>query len=247
VSLEMGCQDCGAEVRGKQKFCKKCRRKRQNASTKRCNQKRYKSDPEFRKDMLRRTLEWQAKHPERHWAITVIKNHKITGKVKIYFSLDQLEEMAFKTKICPYCGILLNYGKKGKKGFDPHSPSMDNINGVPALLIKDVQIICAQCNSAKQRMTREQFEGYIDRLWHCIFPDNEWNAEAEMFRRKVIEFAKLHHIKEVYITEREPIFSIIYKGTCDNLLLWKLRTLWHCAYEKMFEKLLNELKTTYPN
>ena len=239
----MDCKDCGKPLeRPKQQFCEECKRKRDIACIKKCNQNRYKNDPEFRKDMLKRTLEWQANHPERHWAITTIKNHKITGKVEIYFSLDQLEEMALKTKICPYCGVLLIYGKKGRKGFDTHSPSMDNINNVPALLIKDVQIICAQCNSAKLKMNRDEFKEYVKRLHNCIFQDNEWQSKIHMFRNEIIEFGKLRGIKEEDITSSYWYF---YNGA-ENPLLKALSMLWfYGTPDELAKKNFEEVKKVF--
>ena len=167
----MSCKNCGRELQNsRQQYCEECKRKRQNACVKKCNQTRYKNDPEFRKDMVRRTLEWQSNHPKRHWARTAIMNHKLHG-FQITFSIDELENLAFKTLRCEICGIQLDYKKKGTRGWIRNSPSLDNIYHKHSMSIKDVRITCAQCNSARHNMTDDEFFEYCRRIVVSVFFD----------------------------------------------------------------------------
>jgi hypothetical protein len=164
----MICKDCGNEIVGKIKrgnrgnpikYCIDCSRKRRNKSVRNSINRRYQIDNTYRKEVIRRNVEWADKHPERRWASTVIRNHRKHGKT-IKFSAKELGEIAFKTKVCPICGIILRYGRKGKKGQQRDSPSMDNLYCKQILEILDIEIICAQCNSAKMKMNLREFLEY---------------------------------------------------------------------------------------
>ena len=120
---------------------------------------RYHNDLEFRKEHIKKVEAYQEANPLKYWAIRNITNHRRRG-FTVNFKSKDLVEIIKDVKECYLCGIELDYNKKGKSGWVRNSPSVDNIHCKDIIEIDDVQIICAQCNSAKHKMNNEDFIEY---------------------------------------------------------------------------------------
>lgn len=102
----------------------------------------------------------QLLHPHRVWATSVIGGHKKHG-YEIMITLNQLESMALKTKICPICGVTLDYSRLTKNGKNLHnSPSLDRKNNGDVLSVSNIWIICKECNVTKGRRSMKEFISY---------------------------------------------------------------------------------------
>jgi len=99
----------------------------------------------------------------RVWAQQTLNNHKRRGYI-INVNINDIQLLAFNTKICKYCGIELNYnvGSKGKTQFN--SPSLDRINNENELNKNNVQIICYNCNATKRSRTHNDFVKYCNMI-----------------------------------------------------------------------------------
>jgi len=153
------CKDCKKEVPKYHSYCEECFLKRRRKATIECRKKSYKENPELRKRILEENRNWCERHPFRSWSISAIRNHR-RRNINILFSISELEELAKRTNVCRICGIVLNYGRKGRSGFVRNSPSLDNKFGKENLSFEDIEIICSQCNVSKQKMTLEEFIEY---------------------------------------------------------------------------------------
>jgi hypothetical protein len=103
---------------------------------------------------------WDKQHPERRWAISSIHSHKKRRSCKIEMTLDELADIAERTKTCEYCGNELIYiDTKGNKN---NWPSLDRINNKMPITKQNAEIICYRCNTAKSDRTQKEF---VD---HCI-------------------------------------------------------------------------------
>lgn len=121
--------------------------------------KRYRNDAEFKEKFLEQCRKWRLRNPYRVWANNVKQNHKQRG-FKIKVIRKDIEKLARKTNKCLFCGSKLEYGYKGKSGWNRNSPSLDCIDDSRELRKDNIQIICAQCNSAKHKMSRQEFIEY---------------------------------------------------------------------------------------
>lgn len=134
---------------------------------------RYHNDPEFRKRMLNSAKNYALRYPIRTWANSVIGGHRRRG-ISIEVTRIQLEKLAEETKTCFYCGCLLRYGpQNGKKRWHRDSASVDRIDNEKPLSINNIQILCCQCNLAKNKMTAKEFSEWIKKVYQNLFRNNE--------------------------------------------------------------------------
>ena len=105
------------------------------------------------------------KNPIKYWCIHTISSHKKRG-FKVLFTWQELLSIAEKTKSCPLCGDLLNWGvenKNGRRQLD--SPSLDRLNNDKTLTLKNTKIICWKCNNAKNEMSIKEFINYCKKIY----------------------------------------------------------------------------------
>lgn len=101
----------------------------------------------------------QRNQPRRLWAIAARNAHKKKG-LRLYFTLDDLDQLACQSENCTLCGRSLNW-----RPFLGHtrdnSPSMDVINPRKwRLFLDDIQIVCHQCKRTKGNRDMPEFLEY---------------------------------------------------------------------------------------
>lgn len=126
---------------------------------------RYHNDPKYRKRIIAYVKKSQMKYPFRTWARGVINGHKRRG-VTIEITRPQLEEIVSKIKTCAFCGCILKYGiLNGKKKWHHDSASADRIDRTKPFNKENIQIICVQCNSAKSKLSTEEFLQWLTKVY----------------------------------------------------------------------------------
>lgn len=141
-----------------------------------CQKKDYRTNREKRLASVKeRTLKLDFRA---RWAKATIYSHKKRG-VLIGFSWEELLEKANKTDFCEICGRELSwYFGKGRVQID--SPTMDNLACMEELReIKDISIVCLQCNVTKNNRNMEEFISYCLKISSLDFlnikEDNVFN------------------------------------------------------------------------
>lgn len=86
-------------------------------------------------------------------------NHR--KKFSVKFSGAELSKRFEHQNGCLICGVELAFIKDDrKKGPIPNSPSLDRISNGHILTLRNVQLICHQCNSTKGARTMKKFIEY---------------------------------------------------------------------------------------
>lgn len=160
------CERCGAEITTisyNRKYCDDCQPIVVREYNRNYNNRRYRDDPDFRTRMIKSQFKFAKKRPHQVWATHTISRHRRRG-FKIDVTIKQITELAKKTTECWICGAKLVFGYKGgKHGWynGAGNPSLDVINSTNKVLVIDnIQIICAQCNSAKHGLSMTEFINY---------------------------------------------------------------------------------------
>lgn len=107
------------------------------------------------KDHIRnRQKIYDENHYIRRWCTGAFYRHALDG-YDMSFNVDELYDLATKSKICYYCGCELDwiYGH----GHRANGPSLDRINNEKYISLDNCRIICKACNSGKYTMTEEEF------------------------------------------------------------------------------------------
>jgi len=124
---------------------------------------RYHHHEGVRERHIEAVRRWQRKNPIKYWASKTIQSHKRKG-FKVLLTTTELHTLAKSITHCSFCGIELDYNPKGRSGWHRNSPSMDRIDNKKVIAMDDIQIICAQCNSAKSTMSIEEFIEYCQTI-----------------------------------------------------------------------------------
>jgi len=100
-------------------------------------------------------IKYRLKDLVRHWAKCTFNRHRGKG-IKFLFCFDDFLSLARKTHNCFLCGKKLIWNNTLISG-KLNSPSLDIINRTQKNNIKNIQIICNQCNLGKSTGTTEEF------------------------------------------------------------------------------------------
>jgi 5-methylcytosine-specific restriction endonuclease McrA len=91
-------------------------------------------------------------------------------------TVTELHEIVLSTKVCPICGVELDY-KRGKKHGKDNSPSLDRINNDNIVTKDNVWIICNRCNRTKSDRTLKEFTEY------CSMVASKYSSQFNTYRR----------------------------------------------------------------
>ncbi len=80
-------------------------------------------------------------------------------KYDVALTIKELRNIATRTKVCPICGVTIDYSR-GKGTILDNSPSLDRINNENVLTKDNVWIICNKCNRTKSNRTLKEFVEY---------------------------------------------------------------------------------------
>jgi len=97
---------------------------------------------------------FRIKNPIRVKAAMTLRYHKSKGH-KINISIDEVEHLFMKQKVCPICGVKLTY--ELGKGYHPTVATLDRINNSNELQADNVWIICHRCNTMKGDQTMDEY------------------------------------------------------------------------------------------
>lgn len=100
------------------------------------------------------------------WCRSTIQGHKSRGCF-IAFSTTELLDFISDKKTCQICGCKLKWIRdipNGRKTFTCDSPTLDRINNEKYITIKNIQILCRECNTAKGTKTMDQFIKYCSMI-----------------------------------------------------------------------------------
>lgn len=159
--MRKNCKRCGKEivVKSNKKYCGDCRSIVIRERNRKYHYTMYKGDKNFRRRAIDSVLRYQKRNPYRTWATGVISNHRVRGLI-VKITIAELIKLAKNIDECSICGCRLDYGYKGKSGWSRNSPSLDRVTNSKIMSINTVQIICTQCNMAKNSMTMDEFIDY---------------------------------------------------------------------------------------
>lgn len=101
-------------------------------------------------------IQWKISNPKRYWCNKTINHHKDSG-FNINITTDELLEYITSIDTCELCGKQLSFFNK-KTSND--SPSLDRIDNEQFISIKNIQLLCHQCNTSKGARTQNEFEEY---------------------------------------------------------------------------------------
>lgn len=90
-----------------------------------------------------------------YFARNTISKHRNAG-YKINFTSFGLETLLRDTDYCEYCGIKL-HKEYGLGYVQQNSVSIDNINLLKELNLKDIRIVCVKCNRTKSQRIYSEF------------------------------------------------------------------------------------------
>lgn len=92
---------------------------------------------------------WNRKNPLHSWASHTHRKHRKKGFF-LYFTIQDLIKKAKDTFKCELCNCDLDWTVGKKKHCRDNSPTLDKIqNETRNLSLKDIQIICLNCNAGK--------------------------------------------------------------------------------------------------
>lgn len=94
---------------------------------------------------------YNIKNPVRVWCISTLSQHKHNGYI-INISLDELYNYVKSAKYCYICGKELDW-TIGKKHSNHNSPTLDRLNNEKEINIRNIQILCRDCNISKSNKT----------------------------------------------------------------------------------------------
>lgn len=100
-------------------------------------------------------------NPYRFWAKTVISNHRQSG-YPVSLSVDELENLARKTTLCPICDSPLDYSGKAKSPWN--QPSLDRKNNDNEINSSNSWIICRKSNTIKCDLPMQSFVEYCKKV-----------------------------------------------------------------------------------
>ena len=110
-------------------------------------------------------------------------------------SVDDIEKIALRTKVCPICGRELEWTYNNKqRASKPETPSLDRVKNEKILTIDNIAIICWQCNISKRNQSVKEFVDYCRKVV-------EKASEAERVAQVLTE-AKADNISITYNTRR---------------------------------------------
>lgn len=166
---------------GLHRWCKKCLKKyckNNSEKIKKISRNYYKKNNEKLKQQSneyyqvnkerinKRKIKYRKKYPYGHWVRNTLYKHKIRGFI-INITIEELLQIAEKTKYCSMCGIELDwkYGNKDGK-VQSDSPTLDRINNQEILNRNNIWIICYKCNILKRNRTIKEFVNYCGIIWN---------------------------------------------------------------------------------
>jgi len=110
-------------------------------------------------------------------------------------SVDDIEKIALRTKVCSICGRELEWTYNNKqRASKPETPSLDRVKNEKILTIDNIAIICWQCNISKRNQSVKEFVDYCRKVV-------EKASEAERVAQVLTE-AKADNISITYNTRR---------------------------------------------
>ena len=105
----------------------------------------------------------RAKFPKKTWAARVIASHRQRG-FKVMFSVISLTKNIALLKNCPVCGKTIDWLYKRtptQQGPGLVCPSLDNLDNSRVLTLKNIKVMCFQCNVGKSTGTLDEY------IQHC--------------------------------------------------------------------------------
>lgn len=108
---------------------------------------------------LNRTKDYWKSNPLSYWCNSTIQNHK--KKYRVLFNRKELFNFVSNITQCRYCRCNMKY--TGGK-FSKQSATLDRIDNEPILTLKNIQVICAQCNRTKGERTHREFINYCKQV-----------------------------------------------------------------------------------
>jgi 5-methylcytosine-specific restriction endonuclease McrA len=134
---------------------------------------KYHNNEKFRREVIRNVARYNKNHPIKTWARHSIDNHK-RKNIIVLITKKELEALANNTKTCKFCGKTLEYsnGKyvNQKRTINLYSASLDQIDKTKPLTLNNVQILCWQCNSAKNTMCMDEFRIWVKNIYESMYP-----------------------------------------------------------------------------
>ncbi len=161
---------------GLDSWCKECHKeyfkdwaKQHPNKIKQYRKNHYKNHPDYAKNYYTNNkdtiIEYNKKYRDteegyKHTWCSTLHRHRYKG-ISIDITMAELFDYIKNIKTCKMCGKPLNWSKNGKKGAEHDSPTLDRINNEDYINLDNIQILCHQCNSGKQKMTNDDY------IQHC--------------------------------------------------------------------------------
>ncbi len=105
--------------------------------------------------------EKKSKSPFRPWARGTIRGHLERG-FTIKFSINELIKIAEKVTKCPFCKKEICWMKSKTK---PDSPTLDRLENNQDLTLKNIDIICHECNCVKKNRTVNEYRNFLKKSY----------------------------------------------------------------------------------
>jgi 5-methylcytosine-specific restriction endonuclease McrA len=99
----------------------------------------------------------------RRKSLHALANHRRQGHI-VNVTTDELINLFNTTTHCSLCGVKLCRGDE--LSYNKSSPSLDRINNETELNIKNIWIICTNCNATKRDRTLAEFYDYCETVLH---------------------------------------------------------------------------------
>lgn len=116
--------------------------------------KNYNKNPKVIKDRKNKVI----KNSKREWIHSSFASHRNRGYI-IKFTKEELFNYIINIENCEVCGIKLDWQRYNGRGNHGLRASMDNKNCKKIIkTIKDIQILCLNCNGEKGHRTQIQWE-----------------------------------------------------------------------------------------
>ena len=101
---------------------------------------------------------------------TVIRTYKINAKNRgLEYKLTEKQFAKITKQNCYYCGAKPNNISKHPENFEDYIYNgLDRIDNDKGYTIDNVVPCCHQCNSAKRKLTLQEFKNWIKKVYHYL-------------------------------------------------------------------------------